>query len=362
MNSQLSQQALLDALVSHQAYLYRLSSSEITKLVSQFDSISGEMLSQLRDLLDELSDAERSVLIAGQYTTPALKEIRTVIQSWQSTVASALLESFSVSATALAVYEATYQAKTLAEKAREPNGKTLLNKAKKAPLSGGILLDSIFARIADDTRLRVEQVIRDGLSKDQTNQQIIQRIKGKKALNYQDGLLDQSRSQISTMVRTARSHVSNVALNETYTSIGVEWLKVVATLDSRTSKGCAALDGNVYASDDPRKPVFPRHPNCRTLYIPVTAKEGQTIGKRPSNSKIGDTGEISTIDSNVKFPEWFPKQSAAFQESWLGPSRYKLFKEGKYSLDKFVDPLTGQPFTLAELKKLDEEMFNRLGL
>ncbi|HAV5311278.1 TPA: phage head morphogenesis protein, partial [Acinetobacter baumannii] len=28
----------------------------------------------------------------------------------------------------------------------------------------------------------------------------------------------------------------------------------------------------------------------------------------------------------------------------------------------FVDPLTGQPFTLAELKKLDEEMFKRLGL
>ena len=162
------------------------------------------------------------ILMAGQYTTSALKEIRTVIQSWQSTVASALLESFSVSATALAVYEATYQAKTIANRKIEPNGKTLLNKAKKAPLSGGVLLDSIFARISNDTRVRVEQTIRDGLSQGQTNQQIVQRIKGKKALNYQDGLLDQSRNQISTMVRTARSHVSNVALNETYTAIGVE--------------------------------------------------------------------------------------------------------------------------------------------
>ena len=361
MNVQLSQQALLDALVSHQAYLYRLSSSEITKLISQFDSISGEMLSQLRDLLDELSDAERSALVAGQYTTPALKEIRTVIQSWQSTVASALLESFSVSATALAVYESTYQAKTLAEKQLEPNGKTLINKAKKAPLSGGILLDSIFARIADETRLRVEQVIRDGLSKDQTNQQIIQRIKGKKALNYQDGLLDQSRSQIATMVRTARSHVSNVALNETYSAIGVEYVKFIATLDSRTSKICMGFSDKVYKKDEPH-PVPPLHPNCRSILIPVTDEQGKTIGKRPFNNKVNGEGEIGVVDSNTTFKGWFDKQDATFQKSWLGPFRYKLFKEGKYSLDKFVDPQTGQPFTLAELKKLDEEMFKRLGL
>ena len=361
MENQMSQQALLDALVSHQAYLYRLSSSEINKLLVQFDSISGEMLSLLRDLLDDLSDVERSALMAGQYTTPALKEIRTVIQSWQSTVASTLLESFSISATALAVYEATYQATTLAEKQIEPNGKTLLNKAKKAPLSGGILLDSIFARIADDTRLRVEQVIRDGLSKDQTNQQIIQRIKGKKALNYQDGLLDQSRNQIATMVRTARSHVSNVALNETYTAIGVEYVKFIATLDSRTSKICMGYSDKVYKKDEPH-PVPPLHPNCRSILIPVTDGQGKTIGKRPFNNKVNGEGEIGVVDSNTTFKGWFDKQDETFQKSWLGPSRYKLFKEGKYSLDKFIDPLTGQPFTLAELKKLDEEMFKRLGL
>lgn len=358
----MSQQALLDALVSHQAYLYRISSTEINNLLIQFDSLSNEMISKLRDLLDDLSEAEKTALMAGQYTTPMLKEVRTLVQTWQANVAAGLLESFTVSATALAVYEVAYQAKTVANRKIESNGKTLFSKIKKQPMSGGILLDYLFDKIAADTRLRVEQTIRDGLSQDQTNQQIVQRIKGKKALNYQDGLLDQSRNQISTMVRTARSHVSNVAMLETYNTLGVDWLKAVATLDSRTSTGCAALDGNVYAADDPKKPVFPRHPHCRTIYIPVQDKDGNTIGMRPFNSKLGDTGEISTIDSNVKFPKWFPQQSEAFQKSWLGPSRYKLFKEGKYSLDKFVDPLTGQPFTLAELKKLDEEMFKRLGL
>ena len=74
MNVQLSQQALLDALISHQAYLYRLSSTEINNILSRFDSLSSEMLSKLRDLLDDLSDAEKTALMSGQYTTPALKK------------------------------------------------------------------------------------------------------------------------------------------------------------------------------------------------------------------------------------------------------------------------------------------------
>lgn len=361
MNVQLSQQALLDALVSHQAYLYRLSSTEINNLLTQFDSLSSEMLSKLRDLLDDLSDAEKTALMAAQYTTPALKEVRALVQTWQASVASGLLESFTVSATALAVYEATYQAKTLANRKIEPNGKTLFNKAKKTPLSGGVLLDYLFEKIADDAKVRVEQTIRDGLSKGQTNQQIVQRIKGKKALNYQDGILEQSRSSISTMVRTARSHVSNQAMLDTYKVLDVSYVKFVATLDSRTSKQCASLDGAVYKADEPH-PTPPLHPNCRSIILPVTNKEGTTIGKRPFNSKVGDSGEIGVVDSNTTFKGWFDKQDASFQKSWLGPTRYKLFKEGKYSLDKFIDPLTGQPFTLAELKKLDEEMFKRLGL
>lgn len=78
MNVQLSQQALLDALISHQAYLYRLSSTEINNILSRFDSLSSEMLSKLRDLLDDLSDAEKTALMSGQYTTPALKRSKNI--------------------------------------------------------------------------------------------------------------------------------------------------------------------------------------------------------------------------------------------------------------------------------------------
>lgn len=350
--NEMTQQELFDNLVQHQAYLYRLSSSEIASLVGQFNVLSNEMLSRLRDLLDDLSDAEKAALMAGQYTTPMLKEIRSSIQAWQSSILTTLPEAFTASATALAVHEAVFQAKTLGKKIKTPNTKTLYSTIKKQPMSGGVLLDYLFDKIADDAKLRVEQVIRDGLSQNQTNQQIVGRIKGKKALNYQDGILEQSRSSISTVVRTARSHVSNQAMLDTYKALDVDYVKFVATLDSRTSKQCASLDGMVYKADEPH-PVPPLHPNCRSIIIPVTNKEGKTIGKRPSNSKVGDSGEITTIDSNVKFAKWFGEQSATFQRNWLGPKRYELFKNGQYSIDKFVDPLSGHSFTLAELKLLD---------
>ena len=357
----MDQQEIFDSIVQHQAYLHRLSSSEISNLLAQFNSLSNEMLSLLRDLLDELSDSEKTALMAGQYTAPALKEIRSTIQTWQSSLLNVLPEVFNASATALAVHEVVYQAAVIGEKIKEPSAKTLYSKIRKKPMSGGVLLDHLFSKIADDTRVKVEQVIRDGLSSGQTNQQIIQRIKGRKSLNYQDGLLNQSRNQISTMVRTARSHVSNVALDETYAALGVEYVKFIATLDSRTSKICMGQSDKVFRKDEPH-PVPPLHPNCRSILIPVSDESGKTIGKRPFSNKVNGEGEIGVIDSNTTFKGWFDKQSEDFQKTWLGASRYKLFKEGKYSLDKFVDPLTGQPFTLAELKKLDRKTFKDLGL
>ncbi|MDV7677298.1 phage head morphogenesis protein, partial [Acinetobacter baumannii] len=41
--------------------------------------------------------------------------------------------------------------------------------------------------------------------------------------------------------------------------------------------------------------------------------------------------------------------------------RYKLYKEGKFDIDKFFDP-EGRFYTLDELRFLDERVFNKLGM
>lgn len=338
----------LNELIQHQAYLYRLSSSEVADLLKKFNDLSSVMLLQLLDTLGDLSDAERTALMAGQYSTPQLKEIRTLINDWQQSVGNMLLDGFTLNATALAVYEAQYIARQMGKKLK-PDGNKLMLKAKETPLSGGALLDSLLSQISHDAKVQVENVLRDELSLGQTNEQIVCRIKGTKKLGYQDGLLNQTRSSIDALVRTARSHVANVTYGETYKALGAEYLKFVSVLDSRTSKMCGSLDGTVWEIDSPNIRRPPLHRHCRSILVGVD-KSGETLGQRPSNNGK----DIKTVDSNTSFKEWFANQDEKFQKNWLGATRFKMYQDGKYTLDKFVDPLSGQMFTLRELKMLND--------
>ncbi|GAA5564551.1 hypothetical protein Asch03_02075 [Acinetobacter schindleri] len=360
---------LLEVLTQHQAYLYRTSSQSVNELLGLFNDDTNAMLSKLRDLLDELSDSEKIALAGGKYTTSNLKEIRDLISQWFSSVNSSLPEAFAVSATAMAVYEANYIAKLYGAKISKPDGEKLFSAAKKVPLAGGALVDDLLSRIAESARQKVEYAIRDGISTGKTNQEIIQRIRGTKRLNFEDGLLNSTKSDIDRTVRTIRSHVANQAYLDSYKQIGFEYVRFVSVLDGRTSKLCASLDGSVWEINDPAKRVPPLHPNCRSILVPVE-KDGQLVGERPfvmDERRVKDIPKdersqlIGQLDANTNFKEFFNKTDEFFQKEWLGPKRYQLYKEGKFDFDKFFDP-EGQLYTLDQLRKLDEQTFKELGL
>ncbi|USA54608.1 minor capsid protein [Acinetobacter sp. C32I] len=360
---------LIEILTQHQAYLYRASSQSVNELTRLFNSESDVMLSKLRDLLEELSDAEKVALAGGLYTTTNLKEIRDLIAKWFASLSTSIPEVFAVSATALAVYEAIYISKLYGGKIKKPNGNKLYSSAKKTPLIGGALVDDLLSKIAESARQKVEYAIREGLSSGKTNQEIIQRIRGTKRQNYEDGILNTSKSDIDRTVRTLRSHVANQAYQDSFNQLGFEYVKLVATLDGRTSKLCAYLDGTVWAINDPAKRVPPLHPNCRSILVPVD-KDGLLIGQRPfvmDERKVKDIPKderdhlIGQIDANTTFKVFFKKTDDFFQKEWLGPKRYKLYKEGKLDFDKFFDP-EGQLYTLEHLRKLDELKFKELGI
>lgn len=364
MNDLEVQQAIIDALNQHNSYLQRLSSSSIHEILNHFDDLSLEMLKQLRDLLDDLNEAEKTTLTSGKYTTASLKEIQGVITNWQQSISTILPEILDISMIALASYESAYIYKLANKKAPVISEKTLLNKAKKTPYAGGQLLDYIFPNVAESVRKKAEYVIRDGVSNGQTNQEIIQRIKGAKARNYADGLLNQTRNVIDAEVRTARAHLSNDVYLQTWSALGFEYTRDVATLDGRTSFGCAVKDGRVQLIGiGHEKP--PYHHRCRTVQVGCD-KDGKLDGLRPfvaDNRPVKDIpkdqrdGKIGQVDANTTYKDWFDRQDESFQEEWLGPVKYKLYKEGGFSIDKFVDPLSGRKFTLDELRKVDEKGF-----
>lgn len=356
--------SLLEVLTQHQAYLYRASSQSVNELLTIFNDESALMLAKLRDLLDELNDSEKAALAAGLYTTSNLKDIRDLISGWYTSLTSSLSEVFAVSATAMAVYEANYTAKLYGGKIKKPNGEKLFTAAKKIPLVGGALVDDLLSKITESARQKVEYGIRDGISSGKTNQEIVQRIRGSKRLNYEDGLLTSSKADIDRTVRTLRSHVANQTYLDAFKQLGFEYVKLVATLDGRTSKLCASLDGTVWEINDPAKRVPPLHPNCRSILVPVE-KDGQLVGERPfvmDERRVKDIPKdersqlIGQLDPNTTFKEFFKKTDDFFQKEWLGPKRYKLYKEGKFDFDKFFDP-EGRFYTLDQLRKLDALAF-----
>ncbi|WPP68981.1 minor capsid protein [Acinetobacter pittii] len=361
------EKSLIEVLTQHQAYLYRTSSYTVNELLKIFNDESALMLAKLRDLLDELNDSEKVALAGGQYTTTNLKEIRNLISEWFTAINTSLPEAFAVSATALAIYEANYTAMLYGGKIKQPNGYKLYKAAKKVPLVGGALVDDLLTKLAESARQKVEYAIRDGISSGKTNQEIVQRIRGTKRLNFEDGLLSTSKSDIDRTVRTVRSHVANQAYLNSFSQIGFEYVRLVATLDGRTSKLCASLDGSVWEINDPAKRIPPLHPNCRSILVPVE-KDGKLVGERPfvmDERKVKDIPKdersqlIGQLDANTTFKEFFKKTDDFFQKEWLGPKRYKLYKDGKFDFEKFFDP-EGRLYTLDQLRKLDERIFNEL--
>ncbi len=355
---------LFEALTQHQAYLYRASSKTVNELLALFNDDTSKMLSKLRDLLDELNESEKVALAGGKYTTSNLREIRDLIAQWFASVNLALPEAFAVSATALAVYEANYVAKLYGAKINKPDGEKLFLSAKKVPLAGGALVDDLLSRIAESARQKVEYAIRDGINSGKTNQEIVQRIRGTKRLNYEDGILNGTKTDIERTVRTVRSHVANQAYLNSFNQIGFEYVRFVSVLDGRTSKLCASLDGSVWEINDPAKRVPPLHPNCRSILVPVE-KDGQLVGERPfvmDERRVKDIPKeersqlIGQLDANTTFKEFFKKTDDFFQREWLGPKRFKLYKDGKFDFEKFFDP-EGRFYSLDDLRKLDEKAF-----
>ncbi len=372
MNAE-TQKALLDVLSQHQAYLYRASTQSVNELTDQFNKLSNAQLLRLSELLADLTESERKALQGLNFLSKGrasrnIEEIKTILNEWFKSIDNDLSLGFDKSALQLAIYEATYSANLIAGVAVVINAEDVYKTAKKVPFAGGQLVDYLFKDIASSLRKKVEYVIRDGVSQGQTNQQIVQRIKGRKANDYKDGLLEAERHSIERQVRTARSHISNSTYIDTYKALGYEYVKVVATLDGRTCKYCASIDGKVYRVDNPARPRFPVHPHNRTTYIGCD-KGGEVAGKRPfvadkrsvkNIPKDQRDGKIGQVDANTSFKSWFDDQDDGFKRKWLGKSKFELYQNGNYSLDKFADPLNHRGYTLAEMKALDKETFKNI--
>jgi SPP1 gp7 family putative phage head morphogenesis protein len=357
-------QALLDATIRHAVFLERLKAGEVAKFAPFLKEID-------RSLRERLTRSDLT-----DFSTKRLQKLLDEVGSLLLAIFTRYSDQLQLDLVDLANYEAQFEAASLSKaapagvsfEAAIPTASAIRIAILGNPLSirgtdGGKLLEPFIKDWTAAEQNRVVNAIRQGFFEGQTNYQIIQNIRGTKALGYTDGILATTDRNATTVVRTAIQHVASQARMETAkaNSEVVNKIELVATLDSKTSQICRTLDGKTFPVDSGPRPPF--HPNCRTTFVLVTKLSALFAqGSTRASKGAGGNGQVS---ADLSYYEWLKGQPAAFQDQAIGKARGALFRNGGLSVDRFAElqlDRNFKPLNLEQMKALEPLAFERAGI
>ena len=237
-------------------------------------------------------------------------------------------------------------------------------------LPNGSTVEKAFRGIAVDQAERFSQVVRNGLLTGETTPSIAKRLIGNLQFGEEAKTVRQlvaaggqstavADNQVMTLVRTSINQVANSASQQVYEANQdiTKKYRYVATLDSRTSSICAALDNQEFPYG--KGPMPPQHFNCRSTTVPIidpdilppstTAKRASADGPVPINTSYGQwLAEKQKGETNADL--------RARQEKTLGPGKVPYFNRlvEKYGARDAMAKLVrddGAELTLVQLRK-----------
>ncbi|BAQ93545.1 phage head morphogenesis protein [uncultured Mediterranean phage uvMED] len=212
-------------------------------------------------------------------------------------------------------------------------------------LPNGATLQKSFSRLAGQQAEVFTKEVRNGLILGESSDKIARRLRRQ--------LIAVPNNQIRTMVRTSVNQVANAASQAVYSQNQeiTKRYRYIATLDSRTSAICRALDGRTFKYNE--GPTPPQHFNCRSTTVPIVDYKGLGIPP-PEPGKRRSSGGLVPADQT--YGQWLSEQSAEVKNDVLGASKVPYFNmlSQKYgpsaAIRKFVST-DGTEKTLAELKQ-----------
>lgn len=337
---------LVDVQTRHQSHLERLKANEVSEFNSVVPTLVAIVTTELAGR--EVADLTRGELL--RLTRRVSAAIDTALGD-KLEVTMAMLEE-------LAAAEAEFEQGALS--AALPGATVAVvaaaaawRAARQRPMSvDGALMADFLATTRARNRMAVANLIRRANSEGWTTGAMLSVLRGTAAGGYRDGVATRIARSHETLMRTVVQHVSSAARAAVWdvnpeSVIGYRWVSV---LDSRTSAECRSLDGRVFGIGT--GPLPPIHMNCRSTVVPELAEEVDPLG--------GVTQESLTT-----YYEWLDRQPANVQDSILGPTRGKLFRNGGLNAEEFARltlSKTFAPLTLAEMRKLAPVAFERAGL
>jgi SPP1 gp7 family putative phage head morphogenesis protein len=244
-------------------------------------------------------------------------------------------------------------------------------------LPNGEVLTKAFRGIATDQAERFSQVVRNGLLTGETTPAIAKRLMGRiersgerlifgevatttgqlraagvKSIVASGGeLTAMADNQIMSLVRTSINQVANsasMAVYEANQDISKKY-RYIATLDSRTSSICRALDNREFEYG--KGPTPPQHFGCRSAIVAVIDPDilpPSTIAKRASSD--------GPVPINTSYGQWLKDQPLNTQQDVLGASKVPYFNRlvDKYGAKDAMAKLVrddGSELTLEQLRK-----------
>lgn len=238
-------------------------------------------------------------------------------------------------------------------------------------LPNGEVVSKAFRGIAVDQSERFSQVVRNGLLTGESTPAIAKRLIGQlqfgesaktaRQLVAAGGELTAvADNQIMALIRTSINQVANAASQQVYEANQdiTKKYRYIATLDTRTSAICRALDGREFEYG--KGPTPPQHFNCRSTTVPIVDYKqlGKDLGiedlEPPPSGKRAATGGM--VPSDTTYGEWLKKQPRAVQDKVLGKDKVPYFNQlakkhgARDAMAKLVRD-DGSELTLEQLRK-----------
>ncbi|MBW0236341.1 hypothetical protein [Pseudomonas sp. D1HM] len=365
-------EALQAAAIGHAIDLLHLSNAEVRKIIALLNSADAELRAQLILAIASLGVESFTVTHMNSVLVSVLETNKSIYAAIQETMVESVID--------LAKYEIGYQKALFTEvipqqvRVTVSLGSVTLDQTRQIAMSRpfqGKLLKEWLDNLEVNRAARIRDGVRMGMVEGQTTEQIVRRVMGIKSEGYADGLLNRSRQDIESVVRTAISHTAQGARDAFYRAnddliAEVSWL---STLDNKTSVDCRLRDRLRYTNDT-HEPVGHKVPwkagpgrihwCCRSTSTPILKgyEELRLSKGLPESTRASMDGQVP---KSTTYGEWLIEQSAARQDQILGPNRGKLLREGGLTHDQFYND-RGKFLTLDQLRERDAASFAKAGI
>ena len=230
-------------------------------------------------------------------------------------------------------------------------------------LPNGRVIEKSFRGLAIAQAELFSKTVRNGLLIGESTDKIARRLKGRLRFGQRGSVrqiaqaggevTSMSNRQVMAVVRTSVNQVANTASQQVYEANQdiTSKYRYTATLDSRTSPICRALDGQEFEYG--KGPTPPQHFNCRSTTVPVIDYEALGFSPPKPGKRAAQGG---MVPSNQSYGQWLSNQSKEVKADVLGPEKVPYFNRlaKKYgptdAIRKFVRE-DGSELSLEQLRR-----------